>query len=143
MDLLQNIFPADNFTLVAIILGLPAIGAFVNGVFGKRLGKKRMAAMARFLERQAAGFGGSISLGFFLGMTPVFAKFFGLPLDVRHITLSTGSLTLSIQSVGVDHLGWAPVIWACVGIAFIGMMNFGVSRPSLPQVIFSLGTAPE
>jgi site-specific recombinase len=95
--------------------------------FGKRLGKKRMAAMARFLERQAAGFGGSISLGFFLGMTPVFAKFFGLPIDVRHITLSTGGLTLSIQSAGVDALGWGPVLWACSGIVFIGLMNFGVS----------------
>jgi site-specific recombinase len=95
--------------------------------FGKRLGQKRMARMARFLERQAAGFGGSVSLGFFLGMTPVFAKFFGLPLDVRHITLSTGSLTLSIQSLGIDGLGWGPVLWACAGIAIIGMMNFGVS----------------
>jgi site-specific recombinase len=95
--------------------------------WGKRLGKKRMARMARFLEHQAAGFGGSVSLGFFLGMLPVFAKFFGLPLDVRHITLSTGSLTLSIQELGVDGLGWAPIIWACVGIAIVGMMNFGVS----------------
>ena len=30
--------------------------------------------------------------GFLLGMTPVVATFFGLPLDVRHVTLSTGSL---------------------------------------------------
>jgi site-specific recombinase len=95
--------------------------------FGKRLGKKRMARLARFLEQQAAGFGGSVSLGFFLGMTPVFAQFFGLPLDVRHVTLSTGSLTLAIQSLGVDAIGWGPIIWASVGIAIIGLLNFGVS----------------
>src|SRR5690606_33338262 len=42
---------------------------------GKRFGRARMAKMARFLERQAAGFGGSIALGTLLGMAPVFAKF--------------------------------------------------------------------
>src|SRR5258708_7067821 len=46
MDIFRNIFPAENFTLVAIILGLPALGAFVNGVFGKRLGKEAVRLMA-------------------------------------------------------------------------------------------------
>ncbi len=46
MELLSNIFPPQNFTLVAVILGLPALGAFVNGVFGKRLGKDAVRLMA-------------------------------------------------------------------------------------------------
>src|SRR5262245_36103327 len=46
METLRNIFPAHNFTLVAFILGLPAVGAFVNGVFGKRLGKDAVRLMA-------------------------------------------------------------------------------------------------
>ncbi|HKQ68976.1 MAG TPA: hypothetical protein VJT73_06545, partial [Polyangiaceae bacterium] len=46
MELLKNLFPEQNFTLVAIILGLPALGAFVNGVFGKRLGKDAVRLMA-------------------------------------------------------------------------------------------------
>lgn len=95
--------------------------------FGKRLGRARMARWARFLETQAAGFGGSVALGFLLGMLPVFAKFFGLPLDVRHVTLSSGSLTFALSSVGVDGVGWGPVVWAWVGIAIIGLLNFGVS----------------
>jgi len=95
--------------------------------WGKRFGKKRMARAARFLERQAAGFGGSVSLGVFLAFVPVFGKFFGIPLDVRHITLSTGSLTLSISSIGIDGAGTAAFAWACVGIAVIGLLNFGVS----------------
>jgi site-specific recombinase len=94
---------------------------------GKRLGRARMAKAARFLERQAAGFGGSIALGVLLGMVPVFAKFVGLPLDVRHITLSTGSLTLSMSSIGVDGAGWGPFLMASLGIAFMGLLNFGVS----------------
>lgn len=95
--------------------------------WGKRLGKKRMAKAARFLENQAAGFGGSIALGTLLGMLPVFGKFFGLPLDVRHVTLSTGSLALAISSVGIDGVGTGAFVWACVGIAVIGLLNFGVS----------------
>jgi site-specific recombinase len=94
---------------------------------GKRIGRARMARIARFLEREAAGFGGSIALGFLLGMIPTFAKFFGLPIDVRHITLSTGSLTLALSSIGVGAVGWGAVASAVVGIALIGLLNFGVS----------------
>ena len=39
-------FPADNFTLLAIILALPALGAIVNGVFGKRLGNQAVRMLA-------------------------------------------------------------------------------------------------
>ena len=95
--------------------------------FGKRIGKDRMAKWARFLEHQASGLGGSIALGFLLGMVPVFAKFFGLPLDVRHVTLSSGSLTFAMSSLGIDAVGWGPFIYAAVGIWFIGILNFGVS----------------
>src|SRR5205823_4268672 len=95
--------------------------------FGRRIGRPRMASLARFLEREAAGFGGSVALGVLLGMIPVFSRFFGLPLDVRHITLSTGSLTLALSSVGVASVGWSTVISAMIGIALIGLCNFGVS----------------
>jgi site-specific recombinase len=97
---------------------------------GKRIGRKMMARAARFLERQAAGFGGSVALGFLLGMIPAFAKFFGLPIDVRHITLSTGSLTLAISSLGVTGVtgvAWTSLLAAVAGIAIIGLLNFGVS----------------
>lgn len=94
---------------------------------GKRFGRARMARAARFLEREASGFGGSVCLGFLLGMVPVFAAFFGLPLDVRHVTLSTGSLTLAFCSLGAAGIGQDPAISASIGIAFIGLLNFGVS----------------
>lgn len=95
--------------------------------WGETLGKERMKRWAHFLEHQAAGFGGSIALGFLLGLVPVFAKFFGLPLDVRHVTLSSGSLTLALHSVGIESIGTGAAISAMVGIAFIGLLNFGVS----------------
>jgi len=48
MHELQKIFPADNFALLVVILLLPLIGAVVNGVFGKRLGKEAVTTMALF-----------------------------------------------------------------------------------------------
>ncbi len=64
MDALKSQFPANDFTLLAMILALPALGAFVNGVFGKRLGKKGVRLMA------LTAIGGSFvaSLGTFLAL---------------------------------------------------------------------------
>lgn len=46
MQALSALFPSHDFSLIAVILGLPALGAFVNGVFGKRLGKEGVRLMA-------------------------------------------------------------------------------------------------
>jgi NADH-quinone oxidoreductase subunit L len=43
---LSKQFPANDFTLLAVVLALPALGAFVNGLFGKRLGKDAVRFMA-------------------------------------------------------------------------------------------------
>src|SRR3977135_898066 len=46
MHTFEALFPEQDFSLVAVILGLPAIGAFVNGIFGKRLGRDAVRLMA-------------------------------------------------------------------------------------------------
>ena len=46
MDALTKVFPPGDFTLLAVIVCLPLIGAIVNGVFGKRLGKDAVRLMA-------------------------------------------------------------------------------------------------
>lgn len=127
------------FTGVLLWISSLVAGWFENWVVYRRLpeaiqhkargtlGEKRAKKIAHFLEHESAGFGGSVALGFLLGMVPVFAKFFGIPLETRHITLSSGSLTFAISSVGVDEVGWGAVVKAWIGIGFIGLMNFGVS----------------
>jgi NADH-quinone oxidoreductase subunit L len=42
----EVVFPANEFTLLLLIVVLPLVGAFVNGVFGKRLGKEAVTLMA-------------------------------------------------------------------------------------------------
>lgn len=82
---------------------------------------------ARFLAKNVSVVGGSVSLGFLLGMTTVFGSFFGLPLDVRHVTLSTGSLTFAAASLGPQMAMDSGLLRAIAGIGIIGMLNFGVS----------------
>lgn len=91
------------------------------------LGAVRAERWAAWLERHVAVIAGNISLGILLGMTPVLAQFFGLPLDVRHVTLATGTLTAAAASLGWDVLT-QPGFWlAVVGIVVIGVMNVGVA----------------
>jgi NADH-quinone oxidoreductase subunit L len=41
-----SLFPANDYALIAVILGLPLLGAFVNGIWGRRLGKPAVKLMA-------------------------------------------------------------------------------------------------
>jgi site-specific recombinase len=86
-----------------------------------------LAKISHLFSRNIAGWGGSIVLGFMLGMTPVLGHFFGLPLDVRHVTLSTGTLALGVTSRGVEVLGSGVLIWAALGIIVTFVLNLGVS----------------
>jgi NADH-quinone oxidoreductase subunit L len=45
MHALEEIFPASDFTLLAFIVLLPLLGAAVNGIFGKRLGREAVTLM--------------------------------------------------------------------------------------------------
>ena len=83
--------------------------------------------VSQSLARNIAPWGGSIVLGFMLGMTPSFGHFFGLPLDVRHVTLSTGALALGVTSRGFEVLGAGALVWALLGVAVTFVMNLGVS----------------
>ncbi len=41
-----SLFPENDYALIAVILGMPLLGAFVNGIWGKRLGKPAVKLMA-------------------------------------------------------------------------------------------------
>lgn len=91
------------------------------------LGAARAERWARWLERHVADIVGNVSLAFLLGMTPVTAQFFGLPLDVRHVTLATGTLTAAASSLGWGVVG-SPEFWlAAAGIVMIGLLNVAVA----------------
>jgi len=86
-----------------------------------------MRRMANTLERNLGGWSTSIILGYLLGFTPVLGHFFGLPLDVRHVTLSSGTLALAAARFGTESLGRAWFYSAVEGIALVFVLNLGVS----------------
>jgi site-specific recombinase len=93
----------------------------------RALGPTRAARFARFWSRNIAALGGNISFGFMLGIIPEVAKFAGLPLDIRHVTLSAGFLTASVATLGVGVLATKAFALAALGVAGIGLMNLTVS----------------
>ena len=90
-------------------------------------GPTRARHMAVWLERNIAGLAGNISLGLMLGIIPVVAVFFGLPLDVRHVTLSTGQVTAAFAALGGEHFLKLSTVWIVIGILGTGMLNLLVS----------------
>jgi site-specific recombinase len=94
---------------------------------GKHLGQARLRKFADAIERNASGWGTNISLGFLLGMTPSIGRFLGLPLDVRHVTLSTGTLALAAESIDYQWFGHGGILRGVSGIAVMFVLNLSVS----------------
>ena len=91
------------------------------------LGERRAKAWSRWWRANISGLTANISLGLMLGLVPALGSFFGLGLEVRHVTLSTGQLAAAVGALGVGVMAtWA--FWSCVlCIAGIGALNVGVS----------------
>lgn len=95
----------------------------IRNIFGRRQAR----ATGLFIQKNAAALAANISLGFMLGLLPEILHFFGIPLEVRHITLSTGSLAIAVPTLGFDILLTWPFWNAMIGILVIGALNLSVS----------------
>lgn len=92
-----------------------------------RFGEKRVHAVADFLSRNVGGVAAALVLGTGLAFAPEFGRFFGLPLEVRHVTLVTGSLALAVAALDFGPLEPGAWVSMAAGIAAIGICNLGVS----------------
>lgn len=90
-------------------------------------GDERTEKFAKFFRREIAGIASNIAIGVYLAFTPIFGRFFGAPLDIRHVTLSSGALAFAVSSIGWAALDKRAFALACLGIVFILILNFGVS----------------
>ena len=91
------------------------------------LGTARADRWAHFMRHNISGFASNISLGFMLGLIPAFTAFFGLPLEVRHVTLSAGQLAAAAASYGLPALTMPALWWAVAAIPLVGALNLCVS----------------
>ena len=91
------------------------------------MGQGRAARASVFMREHMSGFASNIALGFMLGLIPAFTGFFGLELEARHVTLSTGQLAAAGASLGLEALRHS-AFWLCVAsIPLIGALNLIVS----------------
>jgi site-specific recombinase len=91
------------------------------------LGSARADRWASFMRNNISGLAANVSLGLMLGLVPAFAAFFGLGLEVRHVTLSTGQLAAAAASLGLEIFHLSAFWWCVAGLAFTGLLNVGVS----------------
>ncbi len=91
------------------------------------LGATRAKRWARFLRDNLSGLAANISLGFMLGLVPAFAAFFGLGLEVRHVTLSAGQLGAAAAGLGLEVVHLSAFWWAVATIPLLGALNVSVS----------------
>ena len=101
--------------------------AIAQHPLGRKLGSARMERLAEAVDANLSGWTTSIVLGYLLGFVPAIGEFFGIPLDVRHVTLSTGTLALAAATFGRDWLyrGW--FLYTVLGISVTFVLNLGVS----------------
>ncbi|PTL81311.1 site-specific recombinase [Vitiosangium sp. GDMCC 1.1324] len=93
----------------------------------RALGDSGARKLSDVFAHHIAGLGGNVSIGVLLALPPVVGAFFGLPLDVRHVTLSFGQLCLAGFALGPNAVLRPDFLAALGGIGLTLAINFGVS----------------
>jgi site-specific recombinase len=93
-----------------------------------RLGPRRAEKLANWVKHHAPGSVGYIVLGFLLGAVPIVFELFGIPLEVRHVTLAAASLGYALDASRLyGQLHWQDAVLAFSGIALVGILNIVTS----------------
>src|SRR5450755_781215 len=119
MQAILALFPANDYTLLAFIVLLPLLGAAVNGVFGKRLGKEAVSLLA--LSVIFVSF--ALAVVTFLGLShaqegEAAARFYWKGWEWFHLTQVNGnSVTLNV-AFSVDALSGTMAL-IVTGVGFL------------------------
>jgi site-specific recombinase len=95
-------------------------------VLSYSLSEKRINKLAHMIRNNTGTLAGSISLGFFLGFAGPLGKILGLPIDIRHITISAGNVAIGLNDLQ-RTLPTSYIITVILGVLLIGTINFLVS----------------
>ena len=95
--------------------------------FRRWLGVHRAQKLAQWMRDHISGLAANISLGLMLGLAPAIARFFGVGLEVRHVTLAAGQLAAAAYTLGGQVLHQQEFWLALTGVALVGPINVIVS----------------
>ncbi len=112
----------ENYTVYAQLPQRIRLHPFLH----HNLGKRQMNWLVDAVENKLGSIAGSVSLGFFLGMAAFIGKIFGIPFDIRHITISAGNTAIGFFGLEgpVDYRFLSIIL---LGVGLIGFLNFFVS----------------
>ncbi|MGB8415775.1 site-specific recombinase [Paraburkholderia sp.] len=91
------------------------------------LGVAGAARLAAFCRTNVAGVVGNITLGLMLGLVPAILTAFAFTFEVRHVTLSAGSIGIALGVLGKDALKLPELWWAVAGVGSMAILNVAVS----------------
>lgn len=90
------------------------------------LGEARLWRTTTYIGNNLGALAGNFFFGIMLGTAGIVGQFFGLPIDIRHITFSSANFIFAL--IGADGVltneQW---VLSLTGIALIGLINLGVS----------------
>lgn len=98
-----------------------------NDKLQKHFGTKRVLKFAEFLAEKSNPLAANISLGFLLGLAPQVMKFLNIPLEAKHVTLSTGAFASALPYAIDAGLNVWQILHAAAGILVVGCLNISVS----------------
>src|ERR1035438_5972221 len=87
----------------------------------------RLQRLANYLDKHAGPLIGNIALGFMLGMSGLVVKIFGIPFDIRHITIAAGNVAIAVYGIGLRNIPPGYLVTIVFGVLGIGFFNFLVS----------------
>lgn len=90
------------------------------------IGPQRADRLAGYIGRNLGGLVGNILLGIMLASLAPMGIFLGLPLDVRHVTLSAANFAFALTALDF-HIGWLTLAETLTGILLVGATNLSVS----------------
>lgn len=113
----------ENWVVFRNIPQMLRESSFLNNYLGKEKARNWASSFAPMIGAAS----GNIAIAFFLAFPIIIGKFTGLPLDIRHVTLAAGTITLALNA-----LPWDMSLLPLIGVMFLsvtlmGLLNFGVS----------------
>jgi site-specific recombinase len=90
----------------------------------KRLGVRRARPWADAVVHRVGGMLGNISLGIMMGAIPALFAIASIPVEIRHVTVSTSSVALAFAAGAGSR---SELGLAVAGVVMIGLVNVAVS----------------
>lgn len=92
----------------------------------KLLGESRAYKISRYVDHNLGALAGNFFLGIMLAFIAPIGGFLGLPLDIRHVTLSTANMGLALYDLNFN-ITWQHALLIASGVLLIGAVNLTVS----------------